>query len=209
MKSNDDTPVNCCVIRPVKSVHTTLSSRSNERLPACNVRLRASKHYFHFRRADKVDPYGNKQANTEMSGRPDHPASLGYPGDAPTDEDQSMNTSEFNPQKRLAQPVKLLSRLVESVRGRTLDMLAVAYIALLVVFDGAITLNAWHLESNPLVLAIGPNGFLAVKLLGLLGFTVAYALARDHPVTPNIIVPGVIFGLAVALSNLLVVYEVI
>lgn len=46
---------------------------------------------------------------------------------------------------------------------------AVLGLSVLVLVDGLMTLPFWHLEGNPIVLAVGPWGMLSVKTAGVCG----------------------------------------
>lgn len=48
------------------------------------------------------------------------------------------------------------------------DLAAILTIELC-LFDGLMTLPQWHLEGNPVVLALGPTGMLTAKLIGVSG----------------------------------------
>lgn len=54
--------------------------------------------------------------------------------------------------------------------------LAVTLAVVLVVVDGLMTLPAWHLEGNPVVLTLGAPGMMAVKLLVGAGLPLTYFL---------------------------------
>lgn len=65
--------------------------------------------------------------------------------------------------------------------AETLDTGTVAMLAAVLVWgplDVAVTLAAWHLESNPLVLLLGPTGWIASKVLVIAAAVWVWYLAR-------------------------------
>lgn len=83
--------------------------------------------------------------------------------------------------------------------------LLVAAIALHFPIDGAITLAHRHLESNPVVLALGFDTWVLVKVALLVGVIVAYAVGRNDPRMQYPLAAQVALGLVFILPNLLIV----
>lgn len=52
----------------------------------------------------------------------------------------------------------------------------------LCLLDAAMTVPMWHLETNPLVLAMGPVEMTAIKLFGVIGASLSWFSldAREH-----------------------------
>lgn len=84
------------------------------------------------------------------------------------------------------------------------DVLAIAYVLTLGLADAVITTLAWTLETNPLVLGLGLESWLAVKALAIAAFIPAYWIGREHWLSKPIVAAGALFGSLVVASNLLV-----
>ena len=84
--------------------------------------------------------------------------------------------------------------------------LALAVIALHGPLDVGLTLLAWHLEANPLVLELGPIAWIGVKAAALLALPVAlYGVDRDPWLPGDRLVAGHADVIAAGLLALTVV----
>jgi len=77
----------------------------------------------------------------------------------------------------------------------------------MILLDWVVSVPWWHLEGNPVALALGPWGTLAVKTLAVVGLTYVWFErdAREHRLGPVLAVSLFLLHATVVVSNLAVI----
>ena len=90
----------------------------------------------------------------------------------------------------------------------TLDRSDAAVLAVVLtagIGDLLATLPIWHLEGNPIALALGPTLWAAIKIVVIAGFVATwYAGAREHSAAEPIAWTVAGFHAAIVFSNLVI-----